>query len=157
MSLIDKYIHRFDKKSSGCWEWNGYINIGGYGSQITGSREDGTRRQVLAHRLFYKLYYGEFDNKLCVLHKCDNPKCVNPEHLFLGTQLDNVIDMTQKGRRVDHVGELNGVSKLKEEDVMDIRMYLLSGIKQIDIARVYNVHQTLISAIKTNKIWRGIV
>jgi hypothetical protein len=153
MKKTNKYNHKFKVANGGCWEWQGHTNAGGYGTQTVGSRKDNSRKTVLAHRLFYSLWYGEFDPKLCVLHKCDNPKCVYPEHLFLGTRMDNHTDMARKGRRVNHLGEKNGRSKLSDHDVRKIRLSLIVGEKQSDIARAYKVHQTLISAIKRGKIW----
>lgn len=81
-------------KSEGCWLWAGKRLPRGYG--IVSVTHTTTR---LAHRVAYQLTYGDFDNSLKVLHKCDNPPCVNPEHLFLGTDADNVHDMDKKGRR----------------------------------------------------------
>lgn len=86
---------------TGCWLWHGCKCAGGYGYV----RQD--RKRQAAHRYMYELYKGTFDPKLKVLHICDTPSCVNPDHLFLGTQSDNMYDMYTKGRR-SQKGKLNG-------------------------------------------------
>lgn len=88
---------RFEKKfkvnvESGCWEWNLALNRQGYGYFRI------NRVTKLAHRVSFFIYKGEFKESLLICHRCDNPKCVNPEHLFLGTQLDNMKDCKNKGR-----------------------------------------------------------
>jgi hypothetical protein len=84
----------FINKTDGCWEWQGSLNRLGYGRF---TNFDG-RRDWLAHRLSYRLFIGEFDEELRVCHSCDNPRCVNPNHLFLGTAKDNTQDSIRKGR-----------------------------------------------------------
>ena len=99
----------------GCWIWSGYIENNGYGRiQIDGKR-------YRPHRLMYILVHGEIPLGHGVLHRCDTPLCVNPDHLFTGTQQDNVNDMLSKGRRCDSRGEGNGCSKLTDEIVRHIR------------------------------------
>ena len=79
-----------------CWEWTGTLDQNGYGR--LGVRRDGWPRNPTAHRLSYDLYRGEIPSGIFVLHRCDNPPCCNPSHLFLGTQADNIHDMLSKGR-----------------------------------------------------------
>lgn len=81
------------KKVEDCWEWQGELDRYGYGKFRVG------KNIVKAHRYSFELHNGEFDKKLHVLHRCDNPKCVNPSHLFLGTNRDNIIDKISKGRQ----------------------------------------------------------
>lgn len=149
-------MYKVNKSDKECWEWQGYLNKGGYGTQIVGSRMNGSRKQVLAHRLFYELTHGTIKDGLCVLHSCDNPRCVNPEHLFTGTRADNHKDMVKKNRRVDLKGEARPNSKLTEEQVRYIKTMLKMGIHQKTLAKTYNVHQTLISAIKRGRIWSHV-
>lgn len=82
-------------RGDGCWEWSGYRNERGYGFTRVGGRGS---RGVLAHRLSYMVNVGEIPDGLHVLHRCDNPACVRPDHLFLGTNLDNIRDRMAKGR-----------------------------------------------------------
>ena len=94
MELKNKFMQKVEVTDS-CWIWNGYLNNTGYG-QVPFYHF----KTRLAHRVSYKLFIGNFDDSLCVCHKCDNPKCVNPEHLFLGTHKDNALDKVSKGRGV---------------------------------------------------------
>ena len=96
-------IERFKEKiapsdKNGCQNWIGCLSDGRYGAFIIGSRINGTRKRCNAHRLSYELFVGKIPEGMCILHKCDNVKCVNPKHLFLGTQKDNMKDMQNKGR-----------------------------------------------------------
>ena len=88
------------KKSDGCWEWTGDKNKGRYGS-IYCSEE---KRNLRAHRMSYEMHKGPITDGLWVLHRCDNPPCVNPDHLFLGTARDNIMDAIKKGRHIPFNG-----------------------------------------------------
>ena len=83
---------------SGCWLWQRGHNGMGYGQIGIGSMRDNSRRGALAHRVSYEIFKGSIPNELFVLHKCDAPRCVNPDHLFPGTQADNMADKLAKGR-----------------------------------------------------------
>lgn len=88
----------FPEPMSGCWLWDGHVNSRGYGLLPIGSRSDGSRSKVLAHRFSYVLHKGGIPDGLGVLHRCDNPYCVNPDHLFVGNQIVNMQDCKAKGR-----------------------------------------------------------
>lgn len=87
--------------ATGCWLWTRQTLSNGYGVIRVGSMCDGTRRQALAHRVSWELDHGPIPDGLFVLHRCDRPACINPAHLFLGTQQDNLADMRAKGRAVN--------------------------------------------------------
>lgn len=84
--------------NTGCWLWTGNTTKFGYGMLVVGSMANGTRRPEMTHRLSYEMHKGPITNGLCVLHKCDTPQCVNPDHLWLGTKSDNSLDAHSKGR-----------------------------------------------------------
>jgi len=106
---------------SGCTEWTGASLKHGYGL----FKVPKTRSNIIAHRFAWQQKHGDIPAGMYVCHRCDNPKCVNVDHLFLGTPKDNAQDMILKGRRVKSPspGELNGRAKLTEEDVNDIRTF----------------------------------
>lgn len=111
-------------------------------------------RNHLAHRLSYDMHKGSIPSDMCVCHKCDNPKCVHPDHLFLGTKADNSADKCTKGRQSRLKGAANGQSKLTDTDVRAIRQ--AEGVTQGALASKYGVHQSLISLVKSGKIWTHI-
>lgn len=138
--------------TTGCWEWQGF-KIKGYG-QVT-RRYNGFCYVYKAHRYSYSLYKGQIADGLLVLHTCDNPKCVRPDHLFLGTQQDNIDDMYSKGRNVNRVGNLSNNVWLNEDKIKIIRA-LYPYIKQGTLANFYKVHVATISAIINRKIWNCV-
>lgn len=127
----------------GCWEWTGPLNYWGYG------RLNYKSQHLAAHRYSYEYFNGHIPNKMYVCHKCDNPKCVNPDHLFLGDAQTNMDDKVNKGR---HVGN----NKLNVTQVKEIRNLLNDGIARKEIALKFNVGRTCIDAIANNKTWRHI-
>lgn len=136
-----------------CWEWQSSKNKKGYGNFYlsVGHSKD---LHCLAHRMSYKLRYGDFDETLCVLHKCDNPSCVNPSHLFLGTNNDNVQDKLLKVRQPILLGNDNPVAKLNENDVREIRkLYKPRKYTLEMLARKYNVHLSTIAYAINGKNW----
>lgn len=129
-----------------CWAWNSSLDSCGYGTFWLNAN-------VKAHRVAYELTFGEIPEGQHVLHKCDNPRCCNPNHLFLGTHEENMKDMARKGRALSRPGEKNPSSKLTSEDVMFIRE---SGDRQERLAECFGVTQQTISNIKTGKTWKHI-
>jgi len=101
-SLVDRFWSKFKRPKGKCWNWLASLDTSGYGliRESHGSRNCSTTHK--AHRLSWMLFNGPIPDGLYVLHKCDNPKCVNPGHLFLGTALDNAQDRDKKGRFVNH-------------------------------------------------------
>lgn len=116
--IDDKWIaNRAVEDETGCWVWRGAKTGHGYG--VVGWREDGRRRQTTAHRYVWQQIHGPIPQGIVVCHRCDNPPCVRPDHLFLGTQRENLEDMTRKGRRV--VGEQSHLARLTEDQILEIR------------------------------------
>lgn len=134
-----------------CWEWQAGHDAKGYGFIHRGVPEAGKER---AHRYSYATFRGLIPDSLCVCHTCDNPACVKPSHLFLGTIADNNHDRDEKGRGNRPLGELNGNAKLAEGDVREIRRRLQSGEKQQVIADHYGLRQQTISEIGMGNLWR---
>ena len=102
------------REENECWPWQKSLFHFGHG-------QANYLRVEMAHRIAYLLYYGIFDEKLCVLHQCDNPPCCNPRHLFLGTSADNMKDMYAKQRRKPAKGKDHYLTKLTDENVIEIR------------------------------------
>ncbi len=139
-----------------CWDWRGSENGHGYGHTRTVT--NGVVKDVYAHRLSYEIHNGPIPEGMFVCHRCDNPRCVNPSHLFLGTAKDNVHDMICKGRnnRVPVKGVDCGTSKLTEEQVSAIRRRYACGERQVDLAADFSIGQSTVSAIVIRKTWKHI-
>jgi len=138
--------------AEGCWEWSASKTKLGYGQFRVGGRKG---EMLKAHRVSYDLYCGEIGD-LCVLHRCDNRACVRPDHLFLGTQLDNIADREAKGRGGQQLrrGEGNGRAKLTSEQVLHIRdRYAVGGVSMGKMAGEFGVSKALISDILRRKTW----
>lgn len=153
-------IERFKGYSSepdeqGCINWLAQKDKDGYGRIMIENR-----KRIKAHRFSYQYFIGEITNNLWVLHKCDNPSCVNPEHLFLGTGKDNALDRSKKGRSAKN--NLAGCpmkmlpnSKLSKSNVLQIRE-LLKYKTMIEIAKIFNLHKDTIYKIKHKISWYHI-
>lgn len=138
------------KEPRGCWIWLGGVNSGGYGL----FKKKGFC--TTAHRYSYLVANHLSSTNLHVLHKCDNRKCVNPKHLFLGTQADNVADMVSKGRNSTARGERNYNAKLSPKDIQSIRQLRKEGLSQQKIADQFGVSQSMIGYIVRNENWKHI-
>lgn len=144
MTLEDRFWKKVNK-TKGCWTWIGCINPGGYGGfGFNGKRE-------YAHRVSYLFAYGKIPHGLCVCHSCDNRKCVNPKHLWLGTVADNLADAYAKGRTIK--GEDSKKSKLKTSDVLQIKALLNEGALQRVLAKEYDVSTDTIGKIYRRETW----
>jgi hypothetical protein len=129
-----------------CWPWLGYQDAAGYGR----TNKCG---EHFAHRVAWVLTQGQIPTGLKVLHTCDNPPCCNPAHLYLGTQLENMRDMVQRGRGGDHRGQRNGRARISESDVCRIRSEREMGQTQGQLAALFGVGQQAISRLLAGKSW----
>lgn len=145
---INEALGRFMEKAGrsesddSCWEWTASLTHDGYG------RFTYLAKQALAHRFSYWLFVGDISKEIKVCHTCDNPKCCNPKHLFLGTNADNLRDMAEKGRSTH--GEKNPNRKLASSQIMEI---LNDDRKHGKIAEQYGVTRSQISGIKRGTSW----
>lgn len=146
-SFEDKFLKKLDDE---CWPWTASKCSKKYGTFWDGARVES------AHRQAWIFANGPLPAGAHVLHRCDNPTCVNPAHLFLGDNADNVRDKVSKGRAKGLKGEAHPNSKLTESDVRMIRMRLASGETCISIAKAFGVTDVLISYIKLGKAWSHV-
>ncbi len=152
---------KFVAKTDTCWLWQGAKSRKGYGmfcARPWGTPDNRTNSMMAAHRFAWILLRGAIPqgpgfHGTCVLHKCDTPSCVNPDHLFLGTNADNVHDMDAKGRRVCNppVGSRHHAAKLTEGQIPQIVAAIRDGLTMQSVADEYGMKLNAISAI-----WRGI-
>lgn len=153
--MMKRFEQKINKLDNGCWQWSACVTRGGYGQ----FRYNG--RAEYAHRVSWLLYHGEIprlDNShhgYCVCHKCDNRLCVNPEHLFLGTNNDNVRDMFNKGRNPPRKGSKNGKSKLTEDKVREMRN-LFKTMSYGEIASLYNISSSAVRHAIVGLNWKHI-
>ena len=148
--LRDRIERRIVKdKSTGCWVWQGATHPFGYGNIAIGGHGADGKSPVRVHRAMWGLERGPIPENMCVLHKCDNPSCCNPDHLFLGTKADNSRDMVEKNRCNPHGKPTR--RKLTQAKADEIRA--TTGMTQVRLAAKYGVSQTNISLIQTNKHW----
>ena len=149
----EKFLKRFWKKvekraNDECWPWLNSKTMCGYGLIGFNGKVE------IASRLSWRMHRGEIPEGVCVLHRCDNPPCVNPEHLFLGTQRDNAIDRQQKLR--GNRGESVPNSKLTEDAVRVIRIYVGCGMSQASMARHLGLNERTIHEVVSYKTWRHV-
>lgn len=132
----------FEKRGD-CWIWIKTLNHNGYGT---------VKSNLFAHRFSYEIHFGKIPEGLFVLHKCDTPSCVNPEHLFIGTIGDNNRDKKEKNR--DPKGSRHWNTHLSESDADEIRTMVRSGVPQREIGIKFGIHQSTVSNIKTMTTWK---
>lgn len=145
-------------KSGECWEWTGHTTAAGKGYGYGRWNSSGTLYSTLAHRAAWQMTNGPIPDELNVCHKCDNRKCVRPDHMFLGTDLDNNRDMRRKGRAIHRgiPGSAHPFAKLTEEKVLEIRRRLAGGESLASVGRAFEVTMQNIFAIKARITWKHI-
>lgn len=145
-----KYIKKLGPDQ--CWEWQRGTNPLGYGW----TSYDGTTN--LVHRQIWKMVKGPIPNGLCVLHRCDNPPCCNPKHLWLGTRTDNNTDKALKGRVVAHKGEKHARSRYTEKQVREMRKLYASGLYTYEnLADKFGGYHGNIAGIVRRTSWKHVV
>jgi hypothetical protein len=146
-SNFERFQTKFIVAGRGCWQWQGSLNAKGYGWFYYPPRN-----MVHAHIVAWELYKGSRQG-LYVLHTCDNPGCVNPGHLYLGTQQDNVRDRDARQRRAPPKGSLNGRATLTEKQVVAIR---LDPRAPRFVAKAFNTTSRIVQRIRRKETWRHV-
>lgn len=148
-SVTSRFFSKLIFGSGDCWFWAGHVDALGYGRFLALGENK-------AHRVAYKLFHGEIPEGMRVLHECDTRCCVNPSHLFLGSQADNIKDMFSKGRNrnADVRGERNPMAKASREIVDKIRSMVDSGAKQIEAAKAFGLSPMTVSRIVRKESWK---
>jgi len=148
-SVEDRFWEKVDKSGS-CWTWTAFRDKDGYGL----FKVDG--KNIGAHRFSYTIENGRIENGKLICHSCDNPSCVRPNHLWLGTHKDNAQDKVRKGRVQNQNGELNPNCMYTENNIRAMMKLLKSGMKQKDIGKLFGVRQQYISKVKNGQTWKHV-
>jgi len=152
-ATLEQRFWRMVEKAEGCWLWAGGKRPNGYGQISEGGKGS---RSLSAHRLSYELHHGPIPPGLVVMHSCDNPSCVNPDHLSVGTYKENTQDMIAKGRKrtVAPLGAENGKSILSVADVVYIRA---NGHKShAQLGREIGVSPNCVRGVRTGRTWSHV-
>jgi hypothetical protein len=148
---IESQLQKHIKSSNGCWIFTGCLDRDGYG--VFGH---GRNKQVRAHRMSYEFYVGSIPNGALVCHACDNPSCINPKHLFLGSAKDNTQDMIKKGRKASCKGSSHPLAKIDESDALWIKQQRQLSRSLKDIAKDLNISFQTVSSICKGTTWKHI-
>ena len=148
--IVDRFWSKVHKTGT-CWLWRGTVLSHGYGQIALGHPSTPGSKRWRVHRFSWELHYGSVPDGLVVCHKCDTPLCVNPKHLFLGTQAENVHDAIRKGRR-----DAFGIQKLNPDDVRVIRAQAARGVSRHDIATAFQVAPNTVSQIVLRRTWAHV-
>jgi len=147
--IRERFNEKWTPDENGCWIWTSARTPTGYGSIWVGSN-------ARAHRVSWELHRGPIPVGLHVLHRCDVPLCVRPEHLFLGTHNENMADMVAKGRYVVMRGATNGMAKLTADDVRAIRRRW-PGETYLALGRAFGVTKATVGSIIRGRTWTHVL
>lgn len=157
-SFVDRFWDRVDRSggADACWPWTGGLTYTGYGQLRLSPVGDVLRgRKTTAHRTAWRLTFGEITEGLSVCHRCDNPRCANPAHLWLGTHAENLADMSRKGRAAR--GDRSGMAKLDERRVIAVkRLFGMNVASRRELAMIAGVSVGTIDNIVTGKQWKHL-
>lgn len=152
----DWFRQKYREMPNGCWEWVAARDPNGYGRFGNGGRTSA----ILAHRYSYLMHYGEFDRRRHVLHSCDNPPCVNPEHLSLGDAYDNAHDAIAKGRHVPPPhprGTAHPRARLTDEQVIEMReIYARGGVSQRQLSLMFLLSQPCVGRVLRGETYMDV-
>ena len=150
---LEERFWRNVEKTDGCWFWKGTKESNAYGIIQTGGKG---AKSVTAHRLSYMMHHGEIPDGYVIMHSCDNPSCVNPDHLSVGTYQENAMDAISKGRhaRVAPVGAGNGKAVLNDDKVRYIRAS--SGVSHVNLAKELGVSISCVRGVRSGRTWRHV-
>lgn len=154
-TILERFHQKYTINKNGCWEWNE--------KDLRGKRRGDygvlkiNQKRISAHRLSYMIYKGNIPDEMLICHTCDNTKCVNPNHLFKGTHIDNMRDKINKNRSNNIKGEMISVSKLKEKQVLEAREeYNNSDISIRQLSKKYNISPSSMRDIIMKIAWKHI-
>lgn len=153
--LAARFWDKVNKRGpNDCWEWRAYRDRDGYGHIRL---DDDAHTDAGAHRVSYELAFGPIPEGMMVCHHCDNPPCVNPAHLFLGENSDNMRDRSAKGRKAGPVGAAHHNAKLTEDQVKAIRQrYAAGGVTMLQLAAEYGIGAGPVCNIIHRKSWKHV-
>lgn len=151
-NLRPRFETKVRKVRGGCHWWTGAINANGYGSIIL-AKKPWRKRVLTASRVAYELYVGKVPTGMGVLHRCDQPTCVNPRHLFTGDDAANRADCKSKGRANGAVGAKNCKAKLTDRTARSIANSIMPWYV---LAAIHNVSKSAINRIRSKKLWRHL-
>jgi hypothetical protein len=147
--MFKKKKIKYEADSNGCWNCTSHsLDSSGYPRAVINGK------RLRLSRYMYEQKHGSIPEGMVIRHKCDNPCCINPDHLEIGTQTDNMHDMVERGRRKSTHGVNNPKAKLSDTDVIDILNKHKNGERQVDIAKKYNVSKHCIFGIVHQRNWK---